>query len=28
VDDLPEGYQRDDGMTIAPWREEALQVRG
>jgi AhpD family alkylhydroperoxidase len=28
VDDLPEGYQRDDGMTIAPWREDAIEVRG
>jgi len=28
VDDLPEGYQRDDGMTIAPWREDAVTVRG
>jgi len=28
VDDLPEGYQRDDGMTIAPWREDAVAVRG
>lgn len=28
VEDLPEGYQRDDGMTIAPWREEAVAVRG
>lgn len=28
IDDLPEGYQREDGMAIAPWREDALQVRG
>jgi len=28
VDDLPEGYQRDDGMAIAPWREDSLRVRG
>ena len=28
VDDLPDGYQRDDGMTIAPWREDAVAVRG
>jgi AhpD family alkylhydroperoxidase len=28
VDDLPEGYQRNDGLTIAPWREGALEVRG
>lgn len=28
VEDLPEGYQRDDGMTIAPWSEEAVAVRG
>ncbi|WP_242128018.1 carboxymuconolactone decarboxylase family protein [Sphingobium sp. Sx8-8] len=28
IDDLPEAYQREDGMAIAPWREEALQVRG
>jgi AhpD family alkylhydroperoxidase len=28
VDDLPEGFQRDDGMTIAPWREDAIAVRG
>jgi AhpD family alkylhydroperoxidase len=28
VDDLPDGYQRSDGLAIAPWREEALPVRG
>lgn len=28
VDDLPEGYQREDGMAIAPWSEDSLQVRG
>jgi AhpD family alkylhydroperoxidase len=28
VDDLPDGYQRNDGLTIAPWREEAVEVRG
>lgn len=28
IDDLPEGYHREDGMAIAPWREDALQVRG
>jgi len=28
VDDLPEGYQKSDGMTIAPWREESIAVRG
>lgn len=28
IDDLPEGYQREDGMAIAPWREGSLEVRG
>jgi AhpD family alkylhydroperoxidase len=28
VEDLPDGYQRDDGMTIAPWGEAAIAVRG
>lgn len=28
VDDLPEGYQRDDGLKIMPWREGAIPVRG
>lgn len=28
VDDLPEGYQRDDGLAIMPWRESSIAVRG
>jgi len=28
VDDLPDGYQREDGMAIAPWREDSVQDRG
>lgn len=28
VDDLPEGYQRDDGLAIMPWREDSISVRG
>lgn len=28
VDDLPDGYQKDDGMTIAPWAEDSIAVRG
>ncbi|QGN55682.1 carboxymuconolactone decarboxylase family protein [Novosphingobium sp. Gsoil 351] len=28
VDDLPEAYRRDDGLTIKPWREAAIGVRG
>lgn len=28
VENLPEGYQRNDGLRMAPWQEEAVQVRG